>query len=142
MDGLFAALGHPLRLWIVVRLIQEPLRQNDLRKEMEAAGITGGPINPGTMTYLLRPLLAQGLLVRDHARAPLRVAHRTHVERLLATAAACQLAVSGAALDAAQSQHARLLRDLITLAAPTHATTDGLRQPQRPDLDSNQGPSP
>jgi DNA-binding PadR family transcriptional regulator len=87
MEKVLAALSQPDRVGIVLWLIKHgPARQIELLELLEAE--RGGPVNPGTVSALLRPLLESGLLVRDRARGPIYVRDRDRTVELLQAAAA------------------------------------------------------
>lgn len=86
MERVLAALAQRDRIGIVLWLIKNgPARQVELLEVVEAD--RRGPVNPGTVTALLKPLLEAGLLVRDRPRGPISVKDPAQTMMLLRTAA-------------------------------------------------------
>lgn len=111
MEKVFSALGHPLRLWIVLQLSENgPSRQAAILAALNEAGIAGRKLNPGEMTQHLRPLFEAGLITRTPARGPIRLSQPDQIGRLLATASALAVATTEGAAEDAQRSHAQLRR--------------------------------
>jgi hypothetical protein len=124
MDDLFSALGHPVRLWIVLHLLKHgPARQVDLARALAKSGLVPGRVNEGATSQYLRPLISAGLVVRDRPRAPLRLQYESQMVRLLTTASALRVATTSDSHDKADQRHAELMRAL-TSAVEDRQTAD------------------
>ena len=111
MEPIFAALGHPLRLWVVLYLIAHgPSRQAAILAALNDENVAQRTLNAGEMTYLLRPLFAAKLLNRATARGPVHLTEPDQTARLLTVASALAVATTEAAGEEAQRAHAQLMR--------------------------------
>ena len=115
MEKIFRALGHPLRLWVVMHLAANgPTAQADLGTSLKESKIPGGDISPGALSNLMRPLLETGMVARDRPRGPLYLVHDEQIRRLLTTASALAVATTSDTSDAAHRRHSELMRAMST----------------------------
>ena len=86
MDRLLAALGHPVRLRIMERVLEGPrASQEQLRKDLA--------LSKSVMSKNLSPLEANRLVRRDTARGELYAGQAERVTQLLLAAGELQLAL-------------------------------------------------
>lgn len=87
MDKLLGALADRDRLRILMWILQGgPKRQVDIGVQLSAE--RGVEVNPGTVSALVKPLIAERVLVRSGKRGPLEIRDRTQLVRFLQAAAA------------------------------------------------------
>ncbi|MGA2469624.1 MAG: hypothetical protein ABSG64_02910 [Solirubrobacteraceae bacterium] len=133
MDDIFAALGHPARLWIVIYVASHgPTRQKDLATAIAASGLVPTSVNDGATSHLVRPLIASGLLIRDRPRGPLRLRYGDQTVRILTAASAIAVAIAADSSESAGRQHADLLRGLTKLVEQLGDAEAGGKAPERP----------
>jgi hypothetical protein len=112
MESVFSALANPDRLWIVMYLAAEgPTQAKDvaiaLAKARHRAEIKSGP-----MSILVAPLLRAGVLRKDGLRDDLRLSNPEQVRRLITLASAISVATANESSQAANAQHAQLMRTI------------------------------
>jgi hypothetical protein len=122
MEGLFAALSSPARLWVIQYLASHgPTRQADLAREFAKTGLSCSPeVNPGAMSQIVRPLITLGLIGRTGARGPLQLQYEQQTGQLLSTASALMVATTADSHSAADRGHAGLMRDLTAAVRTTY----------------------
>jgi hypothetical protein len=109
MDRLLNTLADPDRLLILIWLLEEgPKRQVEIVEQL--AGERKETVNPGEVSAIVKPLIAERILARDRKRGPLQVRDPAQLVRLLQAAAALSLDVAQAGQEAADDVSDRLRR--------------------------------
>ena len=80
MEDLLRCFTHPLRARILALLLERPMAQAELVRALDAEG---SAVNPGTVSRVMAPLFAEGLVTRDSPRGACHVAHPQEVRLLL-----------------------------------------------------------
>jgi hypothetical protein len=112
MDKLLSALGDRDRLLILIWLLEDgPKRQVEIVTQLSAERKEA--VNPGEVSALVKPLIAERLLVRARKRGPLQIRDRAQLVRLLQAAAALSLDVAQAGQEAVDDVSDRLRRAVL-----------------------------
>ncbi len=111
MERLFSALANRDRLWIVQRLAADgPARQKDLTTALKDRHPGRKGLNSGVMSKWIKELDDAGLVRRDGQQDAVRLTNTQQVGRLLALASALTVAATTDAQQAAEAEHAELMR--------------------------------
>jgi DNA-binding transcriptional ArsR family regulator len=96
MDRLLTALSETDRLWVLRRLLEGPLSQAGLARELaERRGVLA--VNPGSMHRLVRPLFDAGLVERPGARGRCALTQPAATEAVLEAVAGLATALANQA---------------------------------------------